>query len=71
MCDYNIPVFMIRVQKSEVSHDTERFGYYETKEEAETVARKLHGYKISVERMFSNRPFKEMVAACFCRYPNL
>ena len=71
MCDYNIPVFMIRLQRSEKDTDVERFGFYETKEETENVARKLHGYKVSVERYFSRVPFKELVNSCMTRYPNL
>ena len=71
MCDYNIPVFMIRLQRLEKCTDVERFWYYETKEEAENVARKLHGYKVSVERHFSRVPFKELIRDCRTRYPNL
>lgn len=71
MCDYNIPVFVIRRQKSEKETDCERFWYYETKEEAEDVAKKLSGYKVSVERHFSRVPFKELVESCRTRYPNL
>ena len=70
MCDYNIPVFMIRLQRSEKCTDVERFWYYETKEEAENVARKLHGYKVSVERYFSRVPFKELIRDYRTRYPN-
>lgn len=71
MNDYNIPVFMIRLQRSEKETDCERFWYYETKEEAESVAKKLNGYKVSVERLWSNVPFDELVKGNRTRYPNL
>lgn len=71
MCDYNIPVYSIRVQHTKVSYDTERFGYYKTKEDAEEDAKKLKGYKVSVERSYSRVPFEELVSSCKTRYPNL
>lgn len=71
MNDYNIPVYLIRVQHTEVSHDTERFGFYKTKEDAEKDARKLKGYKVSVERSWSRVPFEELVSSCKTRYPNI
>lgn len=71
MCDYNIPVYSIRVQHTKVSYDTERFGFYKTKEDAEKDAKKLKGYKVSVERSYSRVPFEELVSSCKTRYPNL
>ena len=71
MCDYNIPVFAIRRKKKKKETDCERFWYYKTKEEAEDVAKKLSGYKVSVERWWSNVPFDELVKGNRTRYPNL
>lgn len=71
--DYNIPVYGIRVQHTKIPHDTERFGFYKTKEEAERVCEKLCGryYKVNVERSFSRVPFEELIASVHTRYPNI
>ena len=71
MCDYTIPVFMIRLQRSAKETDVERFWYYRTKEDAEEVAKKLHGYKVSVERQWSRVPYDELITSCKTRYPNI
>lgn len=71
MCDYNIPVFVIRLQRSEKETDVERFWYYQTKEDAEATANLLHGYKVSVERHWSRVPYNELIASCKTRYPNV
>ena len=60
--------YVIRLQRSKVPHDVERFWYYETKEEAQSVANKLHGYKVTVERHYLPKPFQEMIKES-TRYP--
>lgn len=67
---YDFFAYVIRLQRSKVSHDCERFWYYETKEEAQSVANKLHGYKVTVERHYLPKPFQEMTKEG-TRYPQI
>lgn len=64
----NYFAYVIRLQRSKVLHDCERFWYYETKEEAQSVANKLHGYKVNVEKHCLPAPFQEMIKES-TRYP--
>lgn len=71
MCDYTIPVFVIRLQRSKKETDVERFWYYRTKEDAEAAAKQLHGYKVSVERHWSRVPYDDLITSNKTRYPNI
>ena len=65
-------VYVIRLQRTWISTDVERFWYYETREDAEKDANKLHGYKVSIEKHYARLPFNELIKdkRVKTRYPN-
>lgn len=69
-------VYCIRLQRSKKVTDCERFWYYKTKQDAEEVAKKLHGYKITIETCYAGLPYEELIQGKWefsrnMRYPKL
>lgn len=64
-------IYMIRRQRSKISHDVERFWPYKTEQEAQQVAAKLDGYKVSVEKHYSPLTFDEWIKTNNTRFPKL